>query len=655
MARSLLSILVGCIVAWLMVSGSFGEEKQSRLWKDASGKFEVQAVLIEQAAATVRLRTDDGREVSVPIERLSPSDKEYLKSLNAPTDNPFAGGMPAPAAAADKSATSSAGLPASLRDRGESKSAGETMALPGTGNTLDLSAAAASIAFVPDPQPKAPVAPETVVPISAIDPYDKLAVPVLADSADGRVLVSISRNKAGSPQETRGRIYSVSLSQKKSDLVWDYPNAVQVLDHDSASGMTLVVDKTDQFQRGGELAVLKGLMTGSAAPLYHRTLPGAGKPGFAPQVEWARLLSASHVAAIVDRVLYVWDLPAAQLLYRVEPASATEPPVFSGSRRYMAIPQGGKVVVVETATGAIRRTIAIGSSLTPGVAFDPTGTLLAACFSNQFVVWDCVADKLVSEATTTDHLGSHPLNWIGPKLFLTALGNVVHTDLGMSVWNYNLSGSTPPLVLGNRLLLATTSQNCVLTSVGIPDTTAEKSIEQLMHAGDAAMLVRPGSSVAIAVETAQSVNQAEIKASLTQAAEKAGWKVSERASVTLVAKIGRGKTEELHFRSMGGDSRTESTASLTPFTADLEIRGGGKVLWTRSTMNRVPSLLQLKEGETVQDAVKRYEKPDAVFFSILTLPPRIPKPEVSAKVGQSLLKDGKWQELKLPPRGPRSR
>ena len=196
------------------------------------------------------------------------------------------------------------------------------------------------------------------------------------------------------------------------------------------------------------------------------------------------------------------------------------------------------------------------------------------------------------------------------------------------------------------MVTATTSRNCSVVSAEIPHSSAEKSIEQLMRAGDAAMLVRPGSSVAIAVEAAGTVDQAEIKASLAEAAEKAGWQVSDRAPVTLVAKIGRGKTQELRFRSMRG-ARTTSTANLTPFTAELEIRRGADVLWTRSTVNRIPSMLHLEEGETVQDAVKRYEKPDAAFFSRLNLPPRIPKPEISKHVGMSVLKDGKWQDLNL--------
>jgi hypothetical protein len=598
--------------------------------------------LAGQTETDVRLQTADGREISVPIRRLSQDDQDYLKSLSEPADNPFAGGTPLPAKpSAD--APSTGALPGSLRGTTESKSAGEEMALPGTGTTLDLSSDSSDESFAPDPQPGAPSIPAAFVPVVSVDAYDTVSAPVLANPAEGRFLVSIGRNKSGSPGETRGRIYSVKLKSKKSDLVWDHPNAVRILDHDTSSGRTLLVDKLDQFKRGGELVMVEGLETGGAKPLYRRMLPGAGKPGFAPQVEWARLLSASHAAAIVDRVLYVWDLPAARLVYRVEDVSASEPPAFSGSQLYMAVPQGGKVVIVETAGGKTRKSIATGSTLKPGAAFHPNGRVLAISFSNQYQVWDCVTDQMVSEATTTDHLGSHPINWIAPQVFLAQLGDAVHLDLGMSVWKYHVSACTPPIVVGNKLLTATTLQNCAVASVEIPHASLEKSVNQLMRAGDAAMLVRPGSSVAIAVEAAGPADQSEIKMSLSKAAEKAGWKVSDRAPVTLVAKIGRGKTQQLSFRSMRGP-RTVSTANLTPFTAELEIRRGTTVLWTRSTVNRVPPLLQLQEGETVQDAVKRYEKPDAAFFSRLNLPPRIPKPEITKQLGRSVLKDGQWRD-----------
>jgi hypothetical protein len=644
MQRSSLFVIVVSVVFFCTPFAALGQGNEQRLWKDATGKFQIRATLIEQTATAVRLHTADGREVSVPIQRLSQADQDYLKLLSAPADNPFSGGKPAPGPSPAKSSPS-AGRSGGLRTAPESKSGGEEMALPGTGTTVDLSSSSASDPFVPDPRPDTPALPAAIVPVSTVDAYDKVSVPVPANLAEGRFLVSIGRNKSGRPQETRGRIFSVGLASKKADLVWDHPRAVRVWDHDAASGRTLIVNNLDQFQRGGELVMLQGVEGGNAAPLYRRTLPGAGQPGFAPQVEWARLLSGSHVAAIVNDVLYVWDLPAAKLLYRVEKVSPREPPILSGNQVFMAIPQGGRVVIVDTASGKVCRSIATGSTLAPGVAFNPSGRVVAICFSNQYLVWDCVADKPLSQATTTDHLGSHPIHWIAPKMFRTALGDAVHLDLGMSVWKYTTQLSTEPVLVGNMLLTATTSGECALACVEIPHASVKKSIDRLMHAGDAAMLVRPGSAVAVAVETTEQVDRAAIQASLSEAAEKAGWKVSDRAPITLVAKIGRGTTQQLQFQSMGPGPRTKSTASLTPFTAELQIRSGSEVLWTRSTMNHIPMLLHLQEGETVQDAVKRFEKPDPGFFSRLDLPPRIPKPEIMSQVGMSVLKGGQWQDL----------
>jgi hypothetical protein len=399
------------IVLWVLflsvTSYSFGQGNSARIWKDASGKFQVRAALLEQSATSVRLRTDDGRELNIPIQRLSPADQEHLRALNAPTDNPFAGGTKVVSGPeSEKASAKVAALPGTLRALPESKSAGDEMALPATGTQLDFSAEPAGPALSPDPQPDGPSIPVTTVPVTAVDAYDKVSTPILANRSTAEFLISIGRNKSGSPQETRGRIYIVNLAKKAATLVWDRPHAVQVVGHDAASDRTLIVDKLDQFQRGGEFVLVQGLTKGNGTELSRRTLPGAGKPGFAPQVGWARLLSGSHVAAIVDQSLYLWDLPAAKLIYRVEKAYSSEPPAFSGNDVYMAVPQGGKVAIVETATGTLRVLLATGSTLTPGAAFHPDGLRLAVSFSNQFQIWDCVTKAIVSEATTTDDDGS---------------------------------------------------------------------------------------------------------------------------------------------------------------------------------------------------------------------------------------------------------
>lgn len=51
-----------------------------RSWKDATGKFSVDAELIEVREQSVRLKKNDGSEIEVPISKLSKGDREFLAS-----------------------------------------------------------------------------------------------------------------------------------------------------------------------------------------------------------------------------------------------------------------------------------------------------------------------------------------------------------------------------------------------------------------------------------------------------------------------------------------------------------------------------------------------------------------------------------------------
>ncbi len=86
---------------------------------------------------------------------------------------------------------------------------------------------------------------------------------------------------------------------------------------------------------------------------------------------------------------------------------------------------------------------------------------------------------------------------------------------------------------------------------------------------------------------------------------------------------------------------------MTPVTADLEIKKGKNVLWTRRTENRVPPILFLAEGETVQQAVSKFERPEASFFETLNIPPRIALAEISQSIGLSALEGVPWKDSPL--------
>lgn len=59
---------------------------QARKWTDATGQFSVEADFVRRQGDTVVLRKQNGREIMVPWNKLSPSDQEYASS--APSDPP---------------------------------------------------------------------------------------------------------------------------------------------------------------------------------------------------------------------------------------------------------------------------------------------------------------------------------------------------------------------------------------------------------------------------------------------------------------------------------------------------------------------------------------------------------------------------------------
>jgi CubicO group peptidase (beta-lactamase class C family) len=76
MKRLLLTILICGLLLWAAQPG------WARKWSDTTGKFSVEAELVEVKADKVVLRKAGGAEITVPLARLSQVDRRYLESLD---------------------------------------------------------------------------------------------------------------------------------------------------------------------------------------------------------------------------------------------------------------------------------------------------------------------------------------------------------------------------------------------------------------------------------------------------------------------------------------------------------------------------------------------------------------------------------------------
>lgn len=661
------AIVAGVILFGSGAAARGAEPSELRTWRDSTGAFSVSARLVQVTATRITLRTSDGRVVQVPMDRLSAADRQFIADLaaspqpaaaEAENTSPTAAGQPAASSPAPPAVTPP-GPQLTAADR-QAPTAAERAPLPAEGVTKAPSVPDPPSGVAPDPAADWKPWPKGGFGVAAADAYDQVGRPVLIDRASGLVALSIGRHMAGQPQSARGRLYSGRLPQGPAELLLDVPVCIALLDFEPVSGRALMMSDLDHFQRGGELVLLDGLAAGKPKELFRRQLPGIDKPGFKPQVKWARLLSGEHAAVVLDSEFYLWNLRTAQLLYRIGNIASSPLPALSANRRYAAFPSGGGAGVIDLLDGRSLGFVTLGGSLSPAAAFHPDGRRLALAASNQLLVWDLVEGRATCETTLAAHLGSNLTGWVEPHAVLTDLGRLVRTDLEMTVWSYSLpsvAGAEPTsqgVISSQRV-----SSSCTVASLAVPHAAAEKAAQQLERGGQSMLLLRPGSKVALDAEVIPGVDREPILAALREAVEGAGWQVVPKADTVVVAHIAQGKPQQLSYRKMTPgqprESATVETATIKPFTAELQIRRGGQVLWTRETRNHVPSMLFMKNGETLQDAVKAFERPDAGFFARLTIPPSIPKPEAANGLGFSSADNFRWKDMPPLPVVPRKR
>jgi hypothetical protein len=97
------------VFAILLVSASVCEA-QTRNWSDSTGKYSVEAELVEVRGDTVVLKRPTGAEVTVPVVRLSKIDQDFLQSLNKPGPQPPEDSPPAQPAVMPSDEKLAAGL-----------------------------------------------------------------------------------------------------------------------------------------------------------------------------------------------------------------------------------------------------------------------------------------------------------------------------------------------------------------------------------------------------------------------------------------------------------------------------------------------------------------------------------------------------------------
>ena len=82
MNRTISFVLLLTFVSSVLYAAEPGKAKL-RTWKDVTGKFSVQAVFVRVRSGQAVLRRTDNKEISVPITKLSVTDRQYVQFFHA--------------------------------------------------------------------------------------------------------------------------------------------------------------------------------------------------------------------------------------------------------------------------------------------------------------------------------------------------------------------------------------------------------------------------------------------------------------------------------------------------------------------------------------------------------------------------------------------
>ena len=645
-----------------------------RTWRDATGKFEIEARLVDRTETAVRLKKSDGKVIEVPLEKLGKADREYLRKLDAvkqaepPPADPFA----AEGTAEPKWVVRRPKTPRPEFPRAGGPPAEENAILPSTGRLVPVATDVAPKGLEPDPYP--PLAPlvDGGLIVAEAGGFTEASPPLLLDPEKMLVAVALTRDAGVAGDDGAARIYVAPLPNGPAKMVWEDPKSLRLLDHDAASDRTLVVSGMGRLGAGGEIVVIEGLAKGQPTEILRRRPPARPGTGADAAIHWGRLLDGETMLAVVDDQVFAWNLVSAEMLFTTGKLPRKAGAALSPGRRYLAVPIEKGVAFLDPVKGvSLGYVAASGRSYHAAhVCFHPDGERVAVIDDRQTVVYDLVAGEetanfqLDGQGGLVNH-GDGPVGWVDDHLLLGSDGHLVRTDLGAVLWEYDFGPdyAVKTVAVPGGVLVSGKDRAFGLMALKLPNRAAIRAAALLDTMADELFLTKAGMEVGLTTDLVDGADRERALEALRKTVETAGWKVTSNAAVTVAGIVRRGTPRPVSYTKSrgffpgpnkpGDPGPGEETVLVTPFVHSIEVRLGREVIWKYEGFEKVPVIVRHKEGESTQAAVARENVPDYGQFESMEIPTRIPRREFRKGLGKSAANQAQWQDrwLIAPPPG----
>ncbi|MBN2215971.1 MAG: hypothetical protein JW719_01210 [Pirellulales bacterium] len=613
----------------------FEPDKGFREWKDDTGSFKIEAELVKVEKNAVRLKRRDGRMVTVPLDRLCEEDRRLIEQLQGADEEEDAEeeeeGEEEEEEGEDEEAIDF------LDDMTTKDAHWDNVTTVYFRSSADPSKLEADGGVMTDKVRNRPVE----LPPKK-DFFERPLDLRVAAAAPDRVMVPYSARSHGQP--TRFALCDLAPRGARSRMLTFPASAIAM---DLSPDGKQVISCPNGFGFGAKARVdLWNVEKSKPEHLYGwKPYAESGHGNSDGDVRWAAYVDQEHVLTCGDQdKLVLWKLPEVEAVYTVTIARGSEPALSAG-RKHLALLTRVELAVLDAKTGEVLGTY-LGAGEGGTLAFRPDGKGIAQATTSRLIVWELINPKPYRDIGLSSGLASSKIAWPAKNYVLVGNRYLVDLEKYSVLWDYQ--GGELAATVGRQFwCLCCQDNNLTLVREPLPHRDVLNVAERLTP--DDFQGIEPGATVSIEVNvTASEEERQEIRENFEQQLAERGMKVATDQPIKLVVctKLGemetisyemtndRFPTPRIRFGPPSGDVRKinfQTQISQVSFLID------GKEAWEMSSVTRAPHYVQLEEGETAEQAVLKFQKPNLRFFDGVQIPSYVAKPGKNVTFGASRL------------------
>jgi hypothetical protein len=608
---------------------------RGRTWSDESGSFQVKAALLKIRPDTITLRRPDGKELEVPIAKLSEKDQKFLTQYRKQVGGGVV--MAAPPEPIEFAII-------------ETKERESKFGIP----RRDQAASASDFQLAPDPVRASLQLSQAGVGFPRSDFHDFVSAVIPLGGKDNWVLASVD-NTFSKNNEHPMRIGWASLSTSKLKTTHVFPSGEQVVDYHAASKQLMTYS-----QRGG-----RGFSDQESILTIWKTDPTATeakgivawkariskKERYSHAKPWARFATGEIVIQRDDdHNIVAWDTTKKSAIWTTAQASFFAPqPALSPNGKYLLLPEDEMLRILDPLSGDELGSVTTGSSCA-AVGLHSDGKTIAILCREKLIVVDITQPKSMREIQSNAlfALITPKIQWVNDRwIAIESPGggfSLFSMDEGIMLWNYEFDAATGANNYFNPLASTIAAEHLVYSAhtdgmngpfvvgaVRIPEDSVASKIANVRRKD--VTLMGPGSRVRLNVQASE--NNIAVTNAATRKISENGWIADPNGEFTLEAKMYVGPSQTTQYGSIIGNQMV--SVSISPHVSQYRILLGNEVVWQNSTVAGAPPMVHTQGGQSVQESVDRFNLPNVAFFSQAVVPDTVIDPKKSKGIGTSLV------------------